>query len=162
MHIDRDDVMKITEDVWSSMLGLTVTAAPPTPPPDHGEVMSGRVAFCGAFCGFVWLHSTVTLARRVAGVMLGDDPEHLSTSDIYDSVGELTNMVAGNIKSLLPAPTQLAMPMVVTPEEVAAEEGPLLAQLTLTCEGQPLWVRITADTGARRAGAESNSKRGVM
>jgi chemotaxis protein CheX len=51
---------------------------------------------------FVWTHKlmAIPLPRRL------DD-------DVRDSVGELANMVAGNLKSLLPVETALSMPSVI-------------------------------------------------
>jgi chemotaxis protein CheX len=36
-----------------------------------------------------------------------------SPDDVRDALGELANMVGGNIKGLLPGPTQLSLPLVV-------------------------------------------------
>jgi chemotaxis protein CheX len=38
--------------------------------------------------------------------------DELADSDIADAVGELANIVGGNVKSLLPPPTTLSLPVV--------------------------------------------------
>ena len=48
--------------------------------------------------------------------MFGAEPGDLSDDEVSDALGELTNMVGGNIKSLLPAPSQLSLPSVAAGE----------------------------------------------
>lgn len=154
MSIERDDILKITEDVWSSMLGLALSparAAPDAGAPPSSRGMTGRVTITGAWTGCVTLHSSEALARRAAAIMIGDGSTQLTQAEVMDSLGELANIVAGNIKSLLPGPTCLSTPTVETEEREAT--GRLLARLTLDCEGQTLWVQITEAAEERREGA---------
>jgi chemotaxis protein CheX len=44
--------------------------------------------------------------------MLRQPPQRVSGDDVVDTVGELTNVVAGNLKSLLAPPTTLGLPTV--------------------------------------------------
>ena len=37
----------------------------------------------------------------------------LTTADLHDALGELTNMTGGNLKALLPEPCTLGLPVVV-------------------------------------------------
>jgi chemotaxis protein CheX len=48
----------------------------------------------------------------VAATMFDTQPEVVTDAEVVDALGELTNMIGGNIKSLLPAPSQLSLPMV--------------------------------------------------
>ena len=44
--------------------------------------------------------------------MFGSAPDVVTDAEVVDALGELTNMIGGNVKSLLPAPSQLSLPMV--------------------------------------------------
>ena len=66
----------------------------------------------GAFCGMVRGTFSEPLARILAGAMMAQDPAQSTADDIRDVTGELVNIVAGNLKALLPSPCQLSLPKV--------------------------------------------------
>ena len=54
-------------------------------------------------------------ARPLEPEKLNDEDRAYAGSrfaEVVDALGELTNMIGGNVKSLLPAPSQLSLPMV--------------------------------------------------
>lgn len=110
MHLSNDDVAAIVNEVWSSMLGLSVD-------PEHartltGPAVSGSVGVSGAADCLICVEMSAGAARTFGATMFGLPEDEASDSDIFDAVGELTNMVGGNIKSLLPEPSSLSLPVV--------------------------------------------------
>ena len=57
-------------------------------------------------------YSTVAAACEIAGAMLGMAPEDVN-GDMPDAMGEVTNMIAGNLKSVLPPGVALSIPSVI-------------------------------------------------
>ncbi|MDO5628497.1 MAG: chemotaxis protein CheX [Mobilicoccus sp.] len=113
MHLSKDDVEQIVNEVWSSMLGLPVeTYHGDTPPTIEGEALSGSVGVSGATDCLICLEVNAGAARTFGAAMFGLAEDEASEEDIADAVGELTNMVGGNIKSLLPEPSSLSLPVV--------------------------------------------------
>jgi chemotaxis protein CheX len=71
-------------------------------PPFTGEHLLGRVEFSGKATGVVHIRLTPPSALRLAAAIIGAKPEELTNPDeINDVIGELVNIVAGNLKSNL-------------------------------------------------------------
>jgi chemotaxis protein CheX len=70
--------------------------------PLSGPHVLGVVEFSGKATGVVYLRLEPTVAQRLAAAIIGGRPEELTDpSAINDVIGELVNIVAGNIKSNL-------------------------------------------------------------
>ena len=84
------------------------------------------------------------LARRVASTMFATDACELSADQVSDALGELTNIIGGNIKALLPEPSQLSMPAVTegTDYLFTIPGSRPAAQLSFTCEGKPFQITV--------------------
>lgn len=98
----------IVRNVCETMLGLEAELAAPGGPPDGP---AGCVQSTGAWSGGVLLRCDAALARTCAAILLADEP--CDDAAVCDALGELTNMVAGNLKAVLPAPSRLSLPVVV-------------------------------------------------
>jgi chemotaxis protein CheX len=111
--VSPDDVCVIAQDVWASFLNVHLSRIAV-----DDAVLAGRSSVVGgvrvtdAWFGAVVLELTPSLAREVAATMFDTKPDVVTDAEIVDALGELTNMIGGNIKSLLPAPSQLSLPMV--------------------------------------------------
>jgi chemotaxis protein CheX len=90
-------------DVFETMLSMKAAPAPQAGVPTFGERVSGSVGFAGeTVTGAVYLHLSAPFANRVAATMLGMAPEEITgETDVNDVVGEVTNMLAGGLKSWL-------------------------------------------------------------
>lgn len=111
MHLSSDDVAQIIQEVWSSMLGIDVDAVEMARP-ETKDAVAGSVGVTGATDCLISMEMAAEGARRFAATMFGMSDEDASDDDIADAIGELTNMVGGNIKSLLPEPSTLSLPVV--------------------------------------------------
>jgi chemotaxis protein CheX len=105
----RGDVAALVESVYSSMLGIELRALPPdawTPEPE----LTGSLEFSGAWHGKLMLGCTRAQAFdwAVRWTHNPDPPE----DDVRDMVGELANIIGGNLKPLLPKVTRIAFPSV--------------------------------------------------
>ncbi len=67
---------------------------------DRGRIV-GSVGFAGNVTGCMNIHVGDTFAKLIAGAMLGEDPESIENEDVLDVVGELSNMIGGDIQSRL-------------------------------------------------------------
>lgn len=93
--------------------------------PAAEEQLSGEVTIAGSWRGAVSLQLPRDVARPVAAEFLGVPLESVSDVDLIEVVGELTNMIGGNLKSLLPQPCTLSIPRVASanPQAVPTEGG---------------------------------------
>jgi chemotaxis protein CheX len=110
--VSPDDVCVIAQDVWASFLDVHILQIAVDDALSGRPSMVGAVRVTDAWFGAVVLEMTPGLARWVAATMFDTQPEVVTDAEVVDALGELTNMIGGNIKSLLPAPSQLSLPMV--------------------------------------------------
>jgi chemotaxis protein CheX len=104
-----DDVRAVTRDVWEACLA---SAGEPledgTPGPLEGEVVLAQIRIAGGWSGAVTLEMSSAAATAAARVML--DARAVDPDEVADAVGELVNIIGGNLKSLVPTPSRLSLP----------------------------------------------------
>ena len=109
-----------TRDVFSTMLGVELTAEgirESCTPPLSAEV-TALLGIGGALQGTVFVHCSRDQAQIFTARLLGSEtPESHTEVEILDAVGEIANMVAGNLKRSFPqpAPFELSVPTVAQP-----------------------------------------------
>jgi chemotaxis protein CheX len=139
-----EEILGITRDVWESFTGRAIDVADGQARPGGGDVTVGCVTVTGAWQGSVLLACPAQLARMAAAAMFDLPAEQLDDREVADALGELTNMVGGNIKSLIPGPSRLSMPAVTVgaAPTVKPPRAALVATVSLACEGLPLTVSV--------------------
>lgn len=139
-----DDIRSITEKVWTTMLGLDVQDAATWSVSDNApDVLTGFVQITGAWGGSVVLRCPTPLARRVAAVIFDVDPEKVSGMQVVDALAELVNVTGRNIKRLLPQPSKLSLPTVVTSAaRHHVPDGRAISRVTFACGGDPFQVTV--------------------
>ncbi|MGB8650547.1 MAG: chemotaxis protein CheX [Mycobacteriales bacterium] len=141
--VTGEQIAEITCDVWGSFLDMELV------PSDAeqelgGPTLTGVVHVSGAWGGSVLVETTAEHARRAAEAMFAAEPGSLSADEIGDALGELTNMVGGNIKSLVPAPSSLSLPSVAGGESYTVRlPGALLVErVALTGPAGPVRISV--------------------
>jgi chemotaxis protein CheX len=99
----REFLVRHLAEVFSTMLSLPAVPLAAMPAGDANEHISGSVGFAGeTVTGAVYLHLPAPLATHITAAMLGLPAEETpGDSDVNDVVGEVTNMLAGGLKSWL-------------------------------------------------------------
>lgn len=139
-----DDVAEVTQLVWSSIAGFE---AVPAPAHDPGLLtVAGSVQIAGGWNGAVIVSMTAPLARAVTANMFGEDPDGLGPLEIADAVGEVANQVGGNVKALLPGPSDLSMPAVVEGSTPMFPGTEVVERLHFTADGEAFDVTVLAAT----------------
>jgi len=151
------DVRALTEQVWSSFLGELDPLLPlvGTPADHDGARWSAAISISGAWEGTVTIEVTAATAEALTAAMLGIDGA-LDDEDIADAVGELVNMIGGNVKGLLPGPSVLTLPVVAsgrggrptTPRDVSGNGTPRsvveVSRMDAVWRGDPVQVTVYA------------------
>lgn len=141
--IDTGDLDAIVTTVWESLFGEPAVAL--TPAPVTGDAVSARVDIHGGWTGSV----VVTCERDVAAgltrelLLLPADcvPDR---GEVRDALGEIANIVAGNVKALLPAPAALGLPEVAEDDAPATPDGTVTAATYLATAGN-LRIDLTSE-----------------
>lgn len=105
------DVAQFTESVFQSMLGLEVAACDAELPAT--EMITGAIYYAGPFKGATLLQCIPSEAYEFTMRLMGVDLPTSFNDDVRDAIGEITNIIGGNMKPLLPHGVALSMPSVV-------------------------------------------------
>ena len=93
------EIVAATKDVFSTMVMMELEDGPPLIG-KGGEIqsnISSMLGLGGGVRGVLAIHCPADVAKGITGAFLGMDIEELN-DDVKDAIGELTNMVAGNLK----------------------------------------------------------------
>jgi len=143
MQFLEEEILEITGTTWQAMLGLDIH--PRALSAFMGQVdgyFTGKVEISGAWTGAVLLHGSRQLAAA-AGIF-SPEPGGGPEQDSMDTMYELTNIIGGNIKSLLPEPCVSSLPRVETTTEEHLEILGIqrMSELLFDCQDQPLFVSV--------------------
>ena len=130
------------DEVFSTMLSLETLPVQTTELPKFKDRLTSSVGFGGdTVNGVVYLHLSAGFANRVAGAMLGLPPEDpLSEMDVNDAIGEVTNMLAGGLKSAFcdaGATCALCPPAIIRGTAFEVQPAPGLQRLFLVFDCIP-------------------------
>jgi chemotaxis protein CheX len=141
------DVQAIVEQVWSSFLDesepLLPLPAPAGQPFAAEDAWSAAVAISGGWDATVTVELAAPVALALTTTMLGlGSSDEAEDGDIADAVGELVNMVGGNIKSLMPGPSVLSLPAVAAGRAAHPSGATEVARFDGAWAGQPVRVAV--------------------
>jgi chemotaxis protein CheX len=127
---------EIAERVWSMVLGLKLLPVACDPGrPEARDFVLGKVTISGNWRGSVTLGCSPSVARRAAAAMFGKEPAETDPGEIRDALGELTNMVGGNFKTLLKGDCRLSVPNVLDTVPYGEVVPPPVEHLWFECQG---------------------------
>lgn len=112
------DVAQIVESVFHTMLNVDVSPSETVGTAGINS-LTAAVHFAGQWQGAVLLQCGPTEAVAFANCLLPGEENPQSDADVRDALGELTNMVGGNLKSVLPPGVALSIPSVVAGSDYA-------------------------------------------
>ena len=113
MTITQNDLCQLTRAIWESTLGLGVRPIPGAGLSEQeAGMVTGSVQIIGAWLGTVLLQCSEKLAKKVARIMFGLDSEEPTPEEVRDALAEITNVTAGNLKSLMCGQCRLSTPQV--------------------------------------------------
>jgi chemotaxis protein CheX len=108
--IDAATVQEITEQAWLALVGEDEVLVP-LPAPLPADTRSSWVEIVGPWTGSVVLTCGRQTALALTRALLREHaPEVLEEEDVDDALGELANVVGGNVKAVLPGPSVLGLP----------------------------------------------------
>jgi len=135
----------LTRTIWESTLGLEVRPIPGAGLSEQETcIVIGRVQITGAWLGTLLLECSEELAQDVARIMFSLDSGEPTRQEIRDALAEITNITAGNFKSLVGSHCQLSMPQVTdrVNDQPTAPEDAVITRQAFDCHGKPFVVTI--------------------
>jgi chemotaxis protein CheX len=145
----EDAVSEITRMVWAAIID-----EPDALVERHGSGpvrdLTGMVQISGTWNGTVAIGFSRRAARQAAAAMFGLDGSELGDDEVADAVGELVNVVGGNLKGLLPPPASLSLPSVCEADPTTLGTGAteLVSEVQFDWCDEPVAVVIWRDDEA--------------
>ena len=142
-EIAPEELAQIVADVLSAFLDVPVTEAAPASEAVSG--LTGVVRISGAFAGAVTCSVPRHFAAFCAARMLGVADADVREEDLTDTLGEVTNMISGLVKALLPEPSALSLPVVAPSTSDQRPECATVGAVDVRCLEDVLHVSVFAD-----------------
>ncbi len=145
-------IIDATQEIFSSMIMLEVAAGAPYDRGDQvlTDSISGIVGLAGQVKGLLAVHLPNQMSMEVTSAFLGMEVDEVD-EDVRDAIGELANMLAGNLKTALDpkgSGIQLSMPSAIHGEEYSIDCLTDAANITVpfTLNGETFLVELQIQT----------------
>jgi chemotaxis protein CheX len=147
--IAAKDIQDVVCNVWTTTLGIALECREPGSAAVPEPTVAASVHIAGGCEGSLVILCSAACARGVAARMFEVEPAEVSVDDVRDAMGELANMVGGNIKGLLGAPCHLSLPTLVegTAHRLAVKGVEPASWADFDCDGEALSVKVYAYGG---------------
>ena len=145
VEVNENDLAEMVEQVWVSYLDPEgVSPLIRTHDESQPSDVHSSVSISGSWTGHVVYASSTGAARKAAAAFLAMDAEEVSQEDLSDVLGELANIVGGNVKAMLPPGCFLSLPQVVLAPESATKypNAERITGLYGLWEGEPVSISM--------------------
>jgi chemotaxis protein CheX len=142
--VQTDDIFAITQNVLETMLQVTVEPSNEQTDMLTENCMTGCIQISGGWKGAVLLQTSEEFASIAASKLLLVNESDVCAEDRQDTLAELTNMVGGNIKSIVPGPSNLSLPSVTSGKDfdIRLVGSSVDNRVHMNCQGQGICVVI--------------------
>ena len=145
VEVNESDLTEMVEQVWMSYLDPEgVNPLIPNYDENQPSEVHSSVSISGSWHGHVVYASSTLAARRAAAAFLAMGEAEVSDDDVSDVLGELANIVGGNVKAMLPTGAFLSLPMVMLAPQSATKypSAVRISGIYGTWEGEPVSVSM--------------------
>lgn len=140
-QIGEQCVISANAQFWDQMLAMKLD---PMPPPQEFQVgaghLVGSVDLTGVWTGRIEVRMAEPLAREATAAMMMQPLDTVAAADTVDATKEIANIIAGVIKSCLPRPCAMTVP-------VAAVESGEFTSLAVGVADNSIQVVFRHDAG---------------
>lgn len=142
MQLFESEIKEQAEFAWST-LNLTITPFPSQLDETSKNLVTAHIQISGDWQGVVAMVMEHGLAQQLATKLFSLEKHQVTNEDINDSVSEMMNIIGGNLKSLLPQPNQLALPIVdLKGANLNFPFTKRLSKVTFDCKGKKFAIMI--------------------
>jgi chemotaxis protein CheX len=138
--IAREEVVEMTHELFGPMFGIEIETADNF---DGNNVSSSAwqasVGIDGEWAAEVQTIIPEKLAQRVACTMFSMTSDELTDGDMQDAMGEVVNIIGGNIKGIVGVESNLSLPCVALFQDLLADAD---LKVGFKCEDEQLLVLV--------------------
>lgn len=114
-----------------------------------GQYLTASIGISGAWNGVVKVRVSLDLLTRAAADIFNIPVDEVESRDRVDTITELTNMLGGTVKCMLPESCDLALPQIVPPEKRKGREQHEWTYFS--CDAMPLAVAVIDSASGSKA-----------
>ena len=119
--VTEGDLTEMVDQVWVSYLDPEgISPLIPNGEEKQPTEVHATVSITGSWHGHLVYACSMLAAKRAAAAFLAMEVDEVSQEDIQDVLGELANIVGGNVKAMLPNGCFLSLPTVVMAPDTAS------------------------------------------
>jgi chemotaxis protein CheX len=157
-EINSQTLESIVKSIFTTMMDLPVGQSDATWHPS-GDRLTSIVYLEGDWNGAVSLECTAGQACQFAGRFLSMDTPEVVDDDVRDVLGEVVNMIGGNVKSAMPHGVRLSLPSVIDGDGYGLRVcgSSVQDRLTFRFVGGDFWVTILTKEVEISLGASQHS-----
>lgn len=143
-EIYQEHIESIVIDAWKTVLSLDIELLGSRVEHIPQAVFIGSILITGAWNGTVMLQVDEEHATNIASIIFQKEREELVYEEIADAIGEMTNILGGNIKALFPHPCSLGLPLVVKGSEARflEKEKLIVFSTSFSMQGSLIYVKV--------------------
>ena len=137
--IDEITLAQVASDVCETMLGMSLS--PAIHSAGENQRMVASVQISGDTVSNLEIETVHEVACRIACRMFSMEATELDESDFGDALGEVANMIGGNVKGILCGEFDLSLPTIEFREVPGVSRADAVT-VWASCEGFPFTVRL--------------------
>jgi chemotaxis protein CheX len=144
-RVHREDLEAVVMSVFTTMMGLEVQPSP-EPCPGLSGMLTAAVYLTGEWEGAACIHVEPGQACAFAGRFLGMPAPEAVGDDVRDVMGELANMIGGNLKCTLAPGLRVSVPSVTDGAEYSLRVcgARLVCRCGFHTDAGPCWISLIA------------------
>ena len=144
MHVDEQQLLSLSQQLWRDRLGLTVGPLDESNHEVDEKTWSSCINISGSWHGALVLECPESIVRHAAAMLFASDGEETTTEDIEDALKELSVLIGKQMRQILPEATKLSRPSIVKEADRDEVLHSLreLTNLHLSCEGRPVRIAL--------------------
>jgi len=150
--VTAHDIYQAVQGIFQSMLGVEprLESLKHQEEPLHNQGIAAIVGYAGESDGSVIFTCSLDLAAKLAGLMLMEEAVTPESEEVDDAVGEIGNMIAGQLKNLVCESgneVQLSIPVIVRQGNYHLPIPDSYDRWRLTCfhvDGAPFYVEMVS------------------
>jgi chemotaxis protein CheX len=145
------EIEQIVQMIFETMLSMTVERVDGETAQQHR--LLGTIQVTGDNALSLVLSVSDEVARTGTANMLAMAADEVSDEDQRDVVAELTNMIGGNFKSMIPGANFLSLPTVVEGRDLGIQVpgAEMIDDVVLACDQGTLRIRLYAQVSGASA-----------
>lgn len=146
MSLVPEEILGLIHTIWQQVLDLEIHEATNANAPltATDSLMTSCVQITGDWEGAIAVYCSTDFAKQAAAIAFAMEDSEIQLEEMQDILGELTNILGGNIKSLVPGSCQLSLPSVIEGRDYrfGVLGSQISLQFRLTCLNEAIHIAM--------------------